>query len=423
MKRKTLKWRRLDNSAKIFPLAGGKKYSTVFRLSVLLNEEINKNILEIAVEESLNKYPEFKVKMKKGFFWYYLEENTKKIKVEEERDYPCKYIESHSNADYLFKVTYFKNKINIDIFHSLTDGNNGSIFFKEIVYKYLELKYSEQLEYERTFIKKEYSNAEDSYIQNYDKKSKNKLINKKAYLLKGKKIGLGGVAVNHIKIKAKELKSECIKYDVSTTMYLTAVLIWSIYNANYKGEKPIKVCVPVNLKKYFPSDTLTNFFSYISINAQRENMKDFETLIEFVKKEFKRLLTKEEVIKIMSGNVKIGKNLAMRIIPLFIKKILVKLSYIEIRKYTTITYSNIGRMGIIGKYQQYIKYFLILIAPESIEKIKCSSIMFGDEFVFTFTSILDNVDIEKYFVKFLKRSNISLEIESNGVGNDISSKD
>ena len=42
-------------------------------------------------------------------------------------------------------VTYFKNKINIDFFHVLTDGNGGGEFFREIIYKYLELKYPSKL--------------------------------------------------------------------------------------------------------------------------------------------------------------------------------------------------------------------------------------------------------------------------------------
>ena len=115
-----LYWRKLDNSAKIFPISAGKKYSTVFRLSAVLNEDIEPNILQEAVNQALNKYESFKVRMKAGFFWYYLEHNPKLPIVTEEEDYPCKYIEPRKNNNYLFKVTYFKNKINIDIFHSLT---------------------------------------------------------------------------------------------------------------------------------------------------------------------------------------------------------------------------------------------------------------------------------------------------------------
>ena len=153
-----------------------------------------------------------------------------------------------------------------------------------------------------------------------------------------------------------------------------------------------------------------------------KNLDTFKEIIEFVKKDFKKRLTEEEIIKTMSGNVKLGNHPFIKIVPLELKKLLVRLSYIEIRKYTTITYSNIGRIGIIGKYQDYIDYFLMLIAPEPIEKIKCSSCSFENKMVFTFTSILDNNKIEKRFYKFLIDNKIKVEIESNGVLNDISTK-
>lgn len=185
-----INWRKLDNSAKIFPISTGKKYSTVFRLSAVLKEEVEPKILEEAVQQTLEKYKFFKVRMKPGFFWYYLEDNAKNPKVEEEQDYPCKYIDGRHNNNYLFKVTYFKNKINIDIFHSLTDGNSGTTFFKEIIYTYLERMHPEMLDEEERRVRKiEYDmNAEDSYMKNYDKKAKSNASGKRAYVLKGKKI-------------------------------------------------------------------------------------------------------------------------------------------------------------------------------------------------------------------------------------------
>ena len=127
-------------------------------------------------------------------------------------------------------------------------------------------------------------------------------------------------------------------------------------------------------------------------------------------------------MKTMSTNVKIGNNPLIRPVPLLVKKALVRLSYIEIRKYTTTTFSNIGRIGIIGKYKDYIDYFLMLIAPEPVEKIKCSSCTFENKMVFTFTSILQDNHMEKRFYEFLKEKGIKIEIESNGVLDDISGK-
>ena len=422
--RDELYWRRLDNSAKIFPISTGKKYSTVFRLSAVLKETVEPNLLKEAVKQALEKYKSFRVKMKAGLFWYYLEDNMKEPKI----DYPCKYIDRRRNNDYLFKVTYFKNKINIDIFHSLTDGSSGAIFFKEIIYSYLELKYPEELDEDARRVRKIEYNTEDSYMKNYDKKAKSNASSKKAYILKGKKIKLGAISCIHEIINLEDLKRECKKNEATITQYLTAVLIYSIYQENYikyKGKKPVKVCIPVNLKKYFPSDTMSNFFSYITLEAElkKDKLDTFDKILEFVKNDFQKRLTETEIMRTMSANVKIGNNPFIRPIPLFIKKAVVRLSYIEIRKYTTTTFSNIGRIGIIGKYKDYIDYFLMLIAPEPVEKIKCSSCTFEDKLVFSFTSIIQNNRIEKNFYEFLKEKGIKIEIESNGVLDDISGKD
>ena len=210
-KKELLIWRRLDNSAKIYPLSTGRKYSTVFRLSVLLKENIKPEVLQDSLNETLEKYKSFKVRLKKGFFWHYLENNPKLPIVEEEKEYPCKYIEPSLNRGYLFKVTYFANKINIDIFHALTDGNSGTVFFKEIIYKYLDKCYPNELENENKRIVKIEDNTEDSYIKNYDKYSKSNGIIKSAYKLKGKKLRLGAVSAIHQIINLEQLKDETKK--------------------------------------------------------------------------------------------------------------------------------------------------------------------------------------------------------------------
>ena len=422
---KTNNWRRLDNSAKIFPIASSKKYSSVFRVSAVLNEKIKPDILKKSVDMVLKNLSSFKVKLKKGLFWYYFEDNNKKVIVEREKNYPCKYIDPNTNNDYLFKVTYFENKINLDIFHSLTDGNSGIIFLREIVYTYIELAHAEdfnkKLRIERTLP----NSTEDDYLKNYDKKSKKTKGGKKAYILKGKKLPLSAIGVIHVNINLKQLKEKAKEKEVTITQYLTSCLIYSIYNSNYKtygGNKPIKICIPVDLKKYFKSETVSNFFSYINVQADMElkMLTSFDGILKFVKQDFNKKLTKEEISKTMSANVKLGNNIFIKSIPLFLKLIIVKLSYLEIRKYTTTTFSNIGRIGIIGEYQKYIDKFLMLIAPETVEKIKCSSCSFDNNLVFTFTSVLENTDVEKEFCKKLKEEGIDILVEGNGVHDFIS---
>lgn len=419
-KNKSLKWRKLDNSAKIFPIISNKKFSSVFRISAILKENIDEKILKQAVDKALLKFSSFKVMLKKGFFWYYLEANTKEPIIEIENNYPCKYIDKDTNNNYLFKVTYFNQKINLDVFHSLTDGNSAIHFLKEIVYTYIELKYpNDFLDSKRSDRKMIYT-TDDAYIKNYDKNAGKTASSKKAYIIKGKKLPLDAISVVHGIVDLEKLREVAKQKGATVTQYLTSVLIYSIYKANYiqnNGKKPIKICIPVNLKKYFQSITISNFFSYITVAAQmgQNNLYNLDGIIEFVKKDFAEKLTEKEIIKTMSSNVKLGNNIFIRLIPLFLKKFTVKISYIEIRKYTTTTFSNIGRVGIIAEYKKYIDNFMILLAPEVVERIKCSACSYENKLVFTFTSILTEKDIQNKFFDILKENGISIDVETNGI--------
>ena len=429
------KWRKLDNSAKIFPIDSDKNFSAVYRMSVLLTEDINPNLLKSAVDKTLESFTSFKVCLKRGFFWYYLEENQKEIIIDEEKNYPCKYIDKNTNNGYLFKVTYYKNKINVDTFHSLTDGSSSIEFIKAIAYNYIDLAHPDEtknipeMEVKQN-IEVNDKNTEDSYIKNYQKHLKSPKGGKKAYILSGKRIPLYGVGVTHGFINLKQIIKRCRKLKVTVTQYFTAVLIYAIYqeyiekNKGKKFKRPIKICIPVNLKKYFESTTITNFFSYISINADIKeiDLLNFDQILKFVHDDFKKKLDKTEIARTMMKNIKLGNNIGIKLIPLFLKRPIVKISYIEIRKYSTTTLSNIGKVNVLPEYQKYIDNFLFLIAPDRGEKIKCSTMSYKDNIIFTITSILKNPGVEKKFFEYLEKENTTVKIETNGVHENKESK-
>lgn len=429
------KWRKLDNSAKIFPIDSDKNFSAVYRMSVLLTEDINPKIVKDAVNKTLESFTSFKVCLKRGFFWYYLEENTKEIIIDEEKNYPCKYIDKNTNNGYLFKVTYYKNKINVDTFHSLTDGSSSIEFIKAIAYNYIDLAHPDEtknipeMEVKQN-IEVNDNNTEDSYMKNYQKSLKSPKGGKRAYILHGRRIPLYGVNVTHGFINLKQIIKRCRKLKVTVTQYFTAVLIYAIYQEylekykNRKLKKPIKICIPVNLKKYFESTTITNFFSYISINASAKELDllDFNKVLEFVHDDFKKKLDKTEIARTMMKNIKLGNNIGVKLIPLFLKRPIVKISYIEIRKYSTTTLSNIGKVNVLPEYQKYIDNFLFLIAPDRGEKIKCSTMSYKDNIIFTITSILKNDGVEKKFFEYLEKENTTVQIETNGVRENNESK-
>ena len=417
-KKEDLSWRRLDNYAKLFPLASTKRYSSVFRISITLKEKIDPNILEKAVNKALVKFKLFKVRMRRGFFWYYFENNTKSVVIEEEHDYPCKYIDLPANNDYLFKITYFENKINLDIFHCLTDANNTLHFLQEILYNYIDIVHFNNKSFGSSVERKINYNSVDSYSQNFNKKLKGEGKGERAYILTGRKLIPGVVGVTHEYIDAIKLKEIAKENNATITQFLTAVLIYSIYEEQKKSNKkdrPIKISVPVNLKKYFPSKTISNFFSYIDVNVYANKEKTFENILKAVKKQFEIKLKEEELLKTIATNVKLGINPFLRLVPLFIKKKVVQIAYKERRKYNTTTLSSIGRIGFVAEYKKFIDKVYFLIAPETVEKIKCTACCVDNIVIFSITSVIENKNVENNIKAFLEEREIKVEIEGNGV--------
>ena len=132
------KWYSLDNAAKIFPPSKSKKDPKIFRFSVTLFDEVKIDVLNKALNETLEEYPIFKSSLKKGIFWYYLEEVNKVYEVKNEDKCPC----SKINNNNLFEVSVYKNRINLEVDHALTDGTGTLTFLKSLVANYLNNLYN-----------------------------------------------------------------------------------------------------------------------------------------------------------------------------------------------------------------------------------------------------------------------------------------
>ena len=133
------KWRKLDNAALAFPLVTGKNDTRVFRFYCQLKEEVNGEILQAALDQTMEKYPLFQAVLRKGLFWFYLEHRDIRAVVKPETEPPCSRLYIPDKKSLLFQVSYDKNRINFEVFHALTDGTGAMHFLQELVQDYLIL--------------------------------------------------------------------------------------------------------------------------------------------------------------------------------------------------------------------------------------------------------------------------------------------
>lgn len=415
------RWRRLDNTAKIFPVIASENLSNVFRISAVLKEEVDPGTLQRALEEILPQFEGFSVRLRRGFFWYYFENNKRMPVIERETTYPCKYIDPHSNQLFLFRVTYFSRRINLEVFHAVTDGLGAVNFLKALVYRYLDLKQDSRTGYQAPQkISSDVSmNVEDSYVRHYKKTVKRKYSSRKAYHITGETLPLDEENVLHGYVDLKALKAVSKSYGVSITRFLTAALIWAIYQEYLGGkpcEKSIGISIPINLRSFFASETTANFFAVTLIDfLSTSEEHTFSEVLKAVSRQMALKITKEKMEEIISYNVSNEKKWYLRIAPLFVKWCALNLVFRKNDKAYTMTLSNIGPIEIEEDYRKEIERFSIMIGVSKRQPLKCAVCAYGEKVIVTFTSVFQDTRLQDRFFGFLGGLGIPVNLESNGV--------
>ncbi|MFG6367227.1 MAG: hypothetical protein K1W16_02160 [Lachnospiraceae bacterium] len=416
-----IRWDKLDNTAHLFPVIAGESMSNVYRISVTLTEQIDAELLQQALDIVLPKFDGFNLRLRQGVFWYYFEENGKPApKVREEAAFPCRYIHPNRNNSYLFRVTYYRYRINLEVFHVLTDGMGGINFLKELTYQYLRLVHPELKGDKGDLLASSTSlNREDSFLKNYRKSSEKGYQTKKAYLVKGEHLSPGEFGMMHGYMQVPQLKEVCHRYGASINEYLVTVFIWSVYRECMHGmpsDRPIRVAVPVNLRPFFNSITTKNFFAMVSAEFHPVNEEyTFEEVLEIVKSSLKRQINKENLERLFSYNVSNEKVLAARAVPLLFKNIAMRVVYTQSALANTSTITNIGNITVDEMYRPYVEMFHSCLAMSKGQHIKGNICSYGSTLVFSFSYDLSDPSIQRGFFRKIAADGVNIEIESNGV--------
>lgn len=409
MEKRNKKWYKLDNAAKIFPPTSNKDDPKVFRFACELYEEVDPKTLEWALDKTLEEFPLFASCLKKGLFWYYLETSSVSCKIVKEEDAVCAPIDS----ELLFRVSYYRNRINLEVYHALTDGTGTLYFLRALVTNYLIKKYKikDSIILDNSSISEKES---DSFVKYYKKSKKNNLEKpKKAYNLKGLRYLDKKLRVIEGVVSTKSVLALAKKYNTTVTIYLTSILIKSISSTMSLKEKkePIVVTVPVNLRKYFKSNTARNFFNTITVSYKFNDDNDsLENIIDSVSNQFKTKLTKEYLDEQMNSLAVLENLFIIRLVPVFIKDLVLKYFYRKNRREQTIALSNVGIVDMPIELQKYIKLFDVFASTDCMQICMCSYL---DNMVLSFTSHFVDTEIQKNFFTELSRNNIDVVINNN----------
>lgn len=418
-----LYWSKLDNTGKLYPAVSDLGSTNVFRMSAYLYEDIDPNILKDALNKALSAMPIFKVKLRRGLFWPYFEINFDEPIVYEEDFYPCKTILKKENNNFLFKLSYFKNKINLEVFHALGDGAGMLRFLNYILYYYLKEIHPNEISDNIDTYESNVSTialGEDAFAKHKDvSEIKSNFKTKKAYSIPGTLMDSGKLKVIIAKFPVKDFLKLVKSKNATVSTYLTALIIYAIYSEDLKKDslkKPITVCLPTNLRFYFETSTLRNFFTciYPTVDFENENYT-FDNILEIVSAEFKKYLDKDFLAQRIKYFGSLEKNPLFRIVPLAIKNYAIKNVYRSSEKSQTTIISSLGIIEFKNGIDNFVKDLEIILSPSFSNPFKSMNFSYKDTFYLNFSSLIEDTEIIKFIVRYLVNEGMDISIYTNEV--------
>lgn len=411
------RWSRLDNAAKIFPSNSTPSDSKVFRFACELAEPVDPAALQAALERTMERFPLYRSVMKRGAFWYYLEDSDLPAAVQPEETPPCEPIYDRERRSLLFRVLYYGRRISLEIHHALADGTGALQFLCALVYRYLLERYPEDFAGappELPWGGSRFQEQADSFQKYYEKSASVRSRRaRSAYKLRGERMPENRLAVVEGRMSLGGLLERARSMGLTLTELMTAVLIRSIHEGMRlrDEQRPVAITIPVNLRGYFPSASTRNFFATIAVRYDFSRQEDsLEAVAAHVKRSFRESLTEEKLRGRMNELCALEHSIPLRLVPLPLKDLVLRLANYLADRTATASFSNVGRVDMPAGMERYIRLFDVFTSPNTLQACACS---FGDNYVVSFAGPFVSHDVERAFFRSLTGLGIDVTITTN----------
>ena len=415
MNKRHAPWRRMDNMAHIFTPAASRQDPLVIRASFAITEQVDPTCLQKALDHTLTFVPYFRSVVRKGLFWYYLEESDLRPQVHEENRPPCAPLYNRGVPGLLFDVSYFRNRINIEVFHSLCDGAGAILFLKAVTLYYFYERFG-GIEPDLSFLPSGTDAGQDNIDKHYQKSNIGPSAKRsKAYHLRSEQLPEYRLSVVEGCMPVSQLLALAKQSQATLTEYITALLIESIGRTMTEREKrkPVVITIPADMRQYFPLDKSSrNFFSIMNISHRFQHGDTFADVLANAKQQFLEKSNRESLLHRMNRMAALEHNFALRAVPLLIKAPVLRLSRHRAKCGVTASFSNVGRISFPPHVQPHIQDISCMSSTKELHICSSSS---GDMLSITFASHFRSLNVQRFFFQTLAAQGIPITIsETNG---------
>lgn len=415
---------KLDNAAKIFPAAKRRNWNNFFRISATLTEPVDTAVLRTALDVTARRFPSIAVRLRRGMFWYYLEQIPRPPAIQEEKSCPLAHAPFHEVRRCAFRVLVYHNRFAVEFFHALTDGTGALIFVKTLLAEYLSQKYGLRIPAEKGVLGRleepDEAELEDSFLR-YAGDVKASRREATAWHLSGTPEKDGFKNLVTLMVPADKLKACARAHGVTVTELLCAAMMQAICRLQAEKvpqrrlRKPVKVLLPVNLRNLFPSRTLRNFASYITpeINPRMGDYT-FDEICAAVHHRMGLENNPQTMRAKFAANVASERSPILRVMPLFIKNIAMKAVFDTVGECKScLCLSNLGVVQLPEVMVPYVARMDFIIGVQAKAPHDCGVLTWGNTVYINCIRSIREPELELRFYEVLHQLGLPVRVESN----------
>ena len=415
-------WMRLDNAALIFPAVRNNRWVNTFRFSASMREPVDPALLQQAVDDLMPRFPSFYLRLGIGLFWYFLEAVKSPPRVRPEYAYPLTHMSVKEQRECCFRVLYHEKRIAVEFFHVLTDGSGALVYFKNLLARYVTLKYGCEIPLEEGILDIQEEPREIEVKDAFQRCSGKYPLSRRestAYRLKGRPDPRGVIHVITGVVETAQLKEAAAARNTTVNGLLAAVMMDTIIeiqaaHVRESARRPVKVTVPINLRRLFNTETLRNFSLVLNIGVD-PRLKEYT--LEELCREYGNQIALEAVPEKMAAriaaNVLPQWDIRMRLAPLFLKKLALKMIYNRVgERKGCINISNLGQVKLPRELAAFVDRVDLMIGVQYTYPNNCAVATYRDK---TYINIVRNItetELERRFFTRLVKLGIPVLIES-----------
>jgi NRPS condensation-like uncharacterized protein len=372
------------------------------------------------------RFPYFSVSLGSGIFWHFLEFNNQMPRIQVEEEIPCTAFAITRKNEPLYRVLVKKNRISVEFIHILTDGGGAMEYLKSLIYTYLTFT-GRHINSPGDIILPGTPVSDEEFEDGYNKYFQKlpppvKIV--KAWHLPFRLNIKPRLRVLRAEVKVDEILELTRRHKVSVTEYFVAVYFFSIqkiFNSwNEKSKKVkrkvLRIEVPINMRKMYKSRTMRNFSLFVLPEIDvRLGTYTFEEILTSVHHQLQLSTDIKQISRFLSSNVSPEKLLIVRILPLFIKKMVIASIYRKLAsKRWTGMVTNLGLMTFPEEMEELVDSIgLIPPPPNTNVKVCCALVSYKGKMRICFSNITQSRDLERYIFMHLSDAGIHVRILNN----------